>query len=213
MATRARILADYVSSGVTAAEFDFLDTTSGTPGSGTFLRGDKTWVAAGSTSASDLASGTLAVARMAAGTVIQTAFFSTPVQRSIVSATFNTSDVLGDFDFTPLDEASDILLIAMTNSWVASASSYLYSDFYKDTTDVGFTETANLSGIVRGLAITGPDQGWGVLNYFFLDTCAEATLSTKTYKFSARTHTGTAATIGGLGTDDISTMLIQEIAR
>jgi len=71
MATRARILADYVSSGVTAAEFDFLDTTSGTPGSGTFLRGDKTWVAAGSTSASDLDSGTLAVARMAAGTIIQ----------------------------------------------------------------------------------------------------------------------------------------------
>ena len=47
MATRARILADYVSSGVTAAEFDFLDTTSGTPGSGNFLRGDKTWAEAG----------------------------------------------------------------------------------------------------------------------------------------------------------------------
>jgi len=77
MATRARILADYVSSGVTAAEFDFLDTTSGTPGSGTFLRGDKTWVAAGSTSASDLDSGTLAVARMAAGTVIQVVNIST----------------------------------------------------------------------------------------------------------------------------------------
>jgi len=45
--SRARILADYVSTGVTAAEFDFLDTTSGTPGSGTFLRGDKTWDAAG----------------------------------------------------------------------------------------------------------------------------------------------------------------------
>ena len=44
--TRARNLADYVSTGVTAAEFDFLDTTSGTPGSGNFLRGDKTWVAA-----------------------------------------------------------------------------------------------------------------------------------------------------------------------
>jgi len=121
MATRARILADYVSSGVTAAEFDRLDglgsaavglsdsqtltnktltsptlttpalgtpsagvltnatglvattglTASGTKSSGTFLRGDNTWDAAGgSTSASDLDSGTLAVARMAAGTVI-----------------------------------------------------------------------------------------------------------------------------------------------
>lgn len=45
--SRARNLADYVSTGVTAAEFDFLDTTSGTPGSGNFLRGDKTWAAAG----------------------------------------------------------------------------------------------------------------------------------------------------------------------
>ena len=45
--TRARILADYVSTGVTAAEFDFLDTTSGTPGRGNFLRGDKTWAGAG----------------------------------------------------------------------------------------------------------------------------------------------------------------------
>ena len=45
--SRARTIADYGSTGVTAAEFDFLDTTSGTPGSGTFLRGDKTWQTAG----------------------------------------------------------------------------------------------------------------------------------------------------------------------
>ena len=43
--TRCRDLANYVSTGVTAAEFDQLDTTSGTPGSGNFLRGDKTWAA------------------------------------------------------------------------------------------------------------------------------------------------------------------------
>jgi len=63
--------------GVTAAEFDFLDTTSGTPGSGTFLRGDKTWVAAGSTSASDLDSGTLATDRMADGTLVNTKWWKT----------------------------------------------------------------------------------------------------------------------------------------
>ena len=45
--TKARILAAYVATGVTAAEFDFLDTTSGTPGATTFLRGDKTWQTAG----------------------------------------------------------------------------------------------------------------------------------------------------------------------
>ena len=46
--TRSRILADYVSTGVTSAELDQLDTTSGTPGSGNFLRGDKTWQTVGS---------------------------------------------------------------------------------------------------------------------------------------------------------------------
>ncbi len=45
--SRARNLSDYVSTGVSAAEFDQLDTTSGTPGSGNFLRGDKTWASAG----------------------------------------------------------------------------------------------------------------------------------------------------------------------
>ena len=44
--SRARDLSDYVSTGVSAAEFDQLDTTSGTPGSGNFLRGDKTWASA-----------------------------------------------------------------------------------------------------------------------------------------------------------------------
>ena len=52
--SRARTIADYGSTGVTAAEFDFLDTTSGTPGSGTFLRGDKTWQTAGGTTFSSL---------------------------------------------------------------------------------------------------------------------------------------------------------------
>ena len=51
--TKARVLADYVASGVTAAEFDFLDVTSGTADATTFLRGDKTWQVAGSPSITD----------------------------------------------------------------------------------------------------------------------------------------------------------------
>ena len=98
--TRARILADYVSSGdelalkaplispalvtpnlgtpsagvmtnVTGIPLAGLSAT-GTAGATTYLRGDNSWQTAGSTSASDLASGTLATARMAAGTIIKT---------------------------------------------------------------------------------------------------------------------------------------------
>ena len=46
-------------------------SATGTAGATTFLRGDNSWQTAGSTSASDLDSGTLAVARMAAGTILQ----------------------------------------------------------------------------------------------------------------------------------------------
>ena len=44
---------------------------SGTAGTGNFLRGDGSWQTAGSTSASDLTSGTLPTARLPAGSVLQ----------------------------------------------------------------------------------------------------------------------------------------------
>ena len=44
-------------------------SATGTPGSTTFLRGDNSWATAGSTSASDLTSGTLPIARIADGAV------------------------------------------------------------------------------------------------------------------------------------------------
>ena len=114
--TRARILADYVSGGTTAAEFDYMDgvtsnvqtqmdlkaplaspalvtpnlgtpsagvmtnvtgmplaglSATGTASSTTYLRGDNSWQTAGSTSASDLDSGTLGTARMPTGSVLQ----------------------------------------------------------------------------------------------------------------------------------------------
>ena len=46
-------------------------SATGTASSSTFLRGDNTWVAAGSTSATDLTSGTLPLARLPAGTILQ----------------------------------------------------------------------------------------------------------------------------------------------
>ena len=97
--TRARILADYVSSGdelalkapitnaalvtpnlgtpsagvmtnVTGMPLAGLSAT-GTASATSYLRGDNSWQTAGSTSASDLDSGTLAIARMVAGTVVK----------------------------------------------------------------------------------------------------------------------------------------------
>ena len=67
----AVVTADLADSAVTAAKIASAAVTvakisaTGTPGSGNFLRGDGAWASAGSTSASDLTSGTLAYSRMA----------------------------------------------------------------------------------------------------------------------------------------------------
>lgn len=108
--TRSRVLADYVSSGVTAAELDQLDTTSGTPGSGNFLRGDKTWQTAGSTSASDLDSGTLATARLPAGTL---QLIATVTASGASTASFSSTYVTSAYDsyqlhITALELASGV---------------------------------------------------------------------------------------------------------
>jgi len=68
----SKTLSEIASQGVTAAEFDALDVTTGAAGATTFLRGDKQWQTAGSTSATDLTSGTLPAARLPVGTVLQT---------------------------------------------------------------------------------------------------------------------------------------------
>ena len=49
-------------------------SATGTASATTYLRGDNSWQTAGSTSASDLASGTLAPARMSTDTVLQTLY-------------------------------------------------------------------------------------------------------------------------------------------
>ena len=63
-------------------------STTGSASSATFLRGDYSWQVAGSTSASDLDSGTLAIARMAAGSVIQV-IQGTPNTTAYISTSFS----------------------------------------------------------------------------------------------------------------------------
>ena len=57
---------------------------TGTAGSGNFLRGDGSWQSAGSTSATDLTSGTLNALRLPAGAIVQVVKFS-PSTTSLIS--------------------------------------------------------------------------------------------------------------------------------
>ena len=127
----------------TAAELNYLDTTSGIPGVGTFLRGDKTWQAAGSTSASDLDSGTLAVARMAAGTIVKSHANTYTTATTITSTTHGTGTATGlTIVFQPISD-SNKLFIQVGLAFYANASDPGFGIEIDDGTGVIATDANN----------------------------------------------------------------------
>ena len=74
--SRAKVLAELASVTATVAELNALDVSEASGADATtFLRGDATWAAAGSTDAGDLDTGTLLAARLPAGSVVKTYYF------------------------------------------------------------------------------------------------------------------------------------------
>ena len=147
-----------------------------------------------------------------AGTILQVVSVKFSNRVTITADSFNTSQVLGELTITPRFASSNILLTAFCIFQVNSTGSYIYGDFYKNASDV--TETANLSEHIYGIASNDDGAGWSQMTYMFLDTCPENSLSTKTYKISARNHN-----TGGTGYLGWSTnaqmghhLLAQEIA-
>jgi len=236
--SRARILADYVSSGVTAAEFDFLDTTSGTPGSGTFLRGDKTWQEAGG------------------GIVLQT---EQTLYRDIVSFTAETAagvsnygDSRAGYDATVLDSAitpsaTSSKILIMTNI-VVSLRPPAYSTLKLKRGTGGNTPTldgntgwsagdtpANWHNDRSSTPGSGTNAGAQpffsstddfsfqacVINWYFLDS--PATTSEVVYRFNLNINCGNVTKTAYINrvdyngndfgnTSGISTIILQEIA-
>jgi hypothetical protein len=144
-----------------------------------------------------------------AGHVIQTRIYSTGTQTTLTSSSFNTGDVMGDFQFTPIKASSNILLWATAIVYASTSAVGTYVDFYKNASDV--TETANLSGHTNGLGIARFEAVWPTVSYFFLDTCAENSLTEKTYKISGKTVVNGNTGYLGVGSATPSKMVIQEI--
>ena len=145
-----------------------------------------------------------------AGHVIQTKTYSSDTQTYVTTTSFNTLDVIGDFKFTPLVASSDILLWACCTVQVDSGGDYIFNNFYKNASDV--SETANLSGTSHGLAIVRYSSTWQVCTYSFKDTCAENSLTEKTYKIAARINSSSGSGYIGWGANCPAKMVIQEIA-
>ena len=112
---------------------------------------------------------------------------ATSAQVTVNSTSFNTDDVIGNCQITPKKASSNILIMASITAQVNSTGSYIYLDIYKNASDV--TETVNLSGRSSGIAVND-DSHWVGVPVIFLDTCAENSLTEKTYKISGRINSG-----------------------
>tara|TARA_R110002020_G_scaffold38434_11_gene115542 strand:+ start:417 stop:1001 length:585 start_codon:yes stop_codon:yes gene_type:complete len=131
--TRSRDLANYVSTGVTAAELDQLDTTSGTPGSGNFLRGDKTWAAAGG------------------GKLLQVGFDTYSTEPDKSNSVFEAIDSTNfQVTMTGVASSSSKFFITVTLSGI-DAADWIYMDIYREIT--GGATTVNISGNAPGITM------------------------------------------------------------
>ena len=179
--SRARDLANYISTGVTAAELDQLDTTSGTPGSGNFLRGDKTWVAAGG------------------GKIVQVVK-GTTVEGTTTTAS-NTFQVKATpvVVITPTSATNQILILGSIMG--DNRSDQIYIDLHRSI--AGGASTDNLSGYDNGMTYiytgaSAPDRVISSFSCTWVDETYDTTDSAITYKFSFRNSNGsTTIYIGG----------------
>ena len=128
----------------TAAELNYLDTTSGTPGSTTFLRGDKTWQTAGSTSASDLDSGTLATARMASGTIIQTVTGINTGKQTVSAGSY--TQAFQSPSITPSSASNKVIVSFTTLLGTTGASGNKQLKVYRN----GVTDLVQSGNVVHG---------------------------------------------------------------
>lgn len=117
-------------------------TASGTKNSSTFLRGDNTWDGAG-TDASALSTGTLPVARMAAGTIVKShASIYTSATTITTSASYGSGETTGlTIVFDPLTD-SNKLFIQLALAFYVNASDPGFGIEIDDGTGIVATDTS-----------------------------------------------------------------------
>ena len=104
---------------------------SGTASSSVFLRGDGSWNAAGSTSASDLTSGTLPIARIANDAIDSIHYAAASIDNEHLA-----DDAVGVAELSATGTASSSTFLRGDNSWTAIATD-------ANTTTKGLYEMAN----------------------------------------------------------------------
>ena len=187
---------------------------TGTASSTTFLRGDNSWQTAGSTSATDLTSGTLPTARLPVGSVLQVASTSVTATATTTSTSFVTLSTLNQA-ITPITTSSKVL-VSCSMQLENTTSNGGYVQIIRT---VGGTDTA-IDVVTRNsisASRTFLSQGYGGYNgqttsLQFLDS--PSTTSAITYSIKWSTTGGTATFNSGTGGDQpsSSSITLMEIA-
>ena len=173
---------------------------TGSAGSANFLRGDGSWQTAGSTSASDLTSGTLAAGRLPSGSVLQV------INAVDASETSTTSSSLVDTGLTatitPSATSSKILIMVGMNFGVTGSSAGLGSHLLRGSSII---RSASEKADGHGAGETSYHEAWVAFDY--LDS--PSTTSATTYKMQMKTPSG--GTIFTSIDNNVSTMTLMEI--
>ena len=147
---------------------------SGTAGTGNFLRGDGSWQTAGSTSASDLTSGTLPTARLPAGSVLQVVSTTTTSQNSFTNTNVDAyADIGLSVNITPKSSSSYFLISCTIGIGTVVSSDSWGGVLFLNSTKIG--NGAN-SGSRKGTFLKGvkyypdPNHSFGAMNSFLYKT-------------------------------------------
>ena len=221
---------------VSTVQLNALDVSTASGASDTtFLRGDATWQTAGSTSASDLDSGTLAVARFPTGAVIQTQSVFIDSYAITVQCAANTYTDVPTFQvsITPSFLSSKILIRMYMGAWNFSSTNYGLAGtgvFRRKIASGSFTsigkgtQNSTWNGTFH-LAQPNSYQYHSGISPFFLDApfAPSDTLAECTYGIAVADHNNSTQTfylnqLGVTNSDEVytasnaSSLLVQEIA-
>ena len=141
-------------------------SATGTPGNTTFLRGDNSWATAGSTSASDLTSGTLPDARFPSALPAISGANLTGIDAATVSTTAPSSPAQGDMWFDSSSGANVMKVYngniwdQMSNKFTASGGTITTSGAYTyHTFTSSGTFTPDAAGSIEWLIVAGGASG------------------------------------------------------
>jgi len=172
---------------------------------------------AGSTSASDLDSGTLAITRMAAGTVLQILQFET-TETNALSTTFTN---LYENSITLKSASSDIFIYMSFQAWLYAGSGFGWKIYRNNAATVTTSHTAvwtkNVQSAVGDLTETvwQQDQGGTVQSFFAKDSLSGFSIDDELfYGFFARKKDSNIVLLPHDNTEDgFINMLMMEVAK